>query len=406
MEETLAKRFSIFCDLEGRIIEIIQDEHHFLSGSIVGNMIFSLVVPGDLEKTLNFFLELKKNKSAIGWEINISTLKGAETFSFFGGIFDDRIGIAASTVKNVAELLFTDLTRINNEQTNIIRALSKENEKLQGLPEEPPVSYYDELSRLNNDMANMQRELAKKNRELDELNKLKNQFLGIAAHDLRNPLGVIMGYSEFLLEEEEEIPKEDQNQMLKSIMESSEFMLRLLNELLDISAIESGNLTLDLVKSDLVKLVKKNVELNNVIAHKKNISIHLNQTDHLPEILFDMGKIEQVLNNLISNAVKFSPPGTEVNVSISKSDAYLTVAVADQGPGIPEAEREKLFNPFQKTSIKSTAGEKSTGLGLSIVRNLILGHKGKIWVESEEGAGSTFYFTIPLKMPRQNASLI
>ncbi len=396
MEETPAKRFSIFCDLEGRVIEIIQDEHHFMSGSIIGNMLFSLVVPGDLDKILNFFLELKKNKTAIGWEINISTLKGAETFSFFGGVFDDRIGIAAATVKNLAEMMFTDLRRINNEQTNIIRALSKENEKQQGFPAEQPVSYYEELSRLNNDMANMQRELAKKNRELDELNKLKNQFLGIAAHDLRNPLGVIMGYSEFLLEEYEEIPKEDQNQMLQSIMESSEFMLRLLNELLDISAIESGNLNLDLVKTDLVKLVKKNVELNNVIAHKKNINIHLISIDSLPEILLDMGKIEQVLNNLISNAVKFSTQGSDVNVSISRNDSDLTVAVADHGPGIPEAEREKLFNPFQKTSVKSTAGEKSTGLGLSIVRNLILGHKGKIWVESKVGEGSTFSFSLPL----------
>jgi signal transduction histidine kinase len=396
MEETPVKRFSIFCNLEGRIVEIIQDEHHFLSGSIVGNMLFSLVVLGDLDKILNFFIELKKNKTAIGWEINIATLQGAETFSFFGGIFDNRIGIAAATVKNDAELLFTDLSRINNEQTNIIRALSKENEKLQAQPEEPPVSYYDELSRLNNDLVNMQRELAKKNRELDELNKLKNQFLGIAAHDLRNPLGVIMGYSDFLIEEVQEILSEDQNMMLQSILASSEFMLGLLNELLDISAIESGNLNLNLVKADLGNVVRKNVELNNVIAHKKGIGIYFTQSEPMPEILFDSGKIEQVLNNLISNAVKFSQPGTCVNVTISRRDNDLIVAVADHGPGIPEAERGKLFNPFQKTSVRSTAGEKSTGLGLSIVRNLIQGHHGKIWVESIVGEGSTFYFSIPI----------
>lgn len=360
-------------------------------------MLFSIVVLGDLDKILNFFLELKSKQTAIGWEINISIPVGATTFSFFGGIFDGRIGIAAATTKNGAQLLFNELTRINNEQTNIIRALSKENEKLQVQPEEPPIAYYEELSRLNNDLVNMQRELAKKNRELDELNKLKNQFLGIAAHDLRSPLGVIMGYSDFLLEEVEEILSEDQNNMLKSILASSEFMLRLLNELLDISAIESGNLNLTLVQDDLGKVVRRNVELNNVIANKKNISIYFNQPEALPEILFDMGKIEQVLNNLISNAVKFSKPGSIVNVSIFKSESDLTVAVADQGPGIPEAEREKLFKPFQKTSVKSTAGEKSTGLGLSIVCNLILGHQGKIWVESKVGEGSTFYFSLPVK---------
>ena len=396
MKESIGKQFSILCDLEGHVLQILQDQGHFMPGSLIGEMLFSIVVPGDLDKILNFFLELKSKRTAIGWEINISTPVGAETFSFFGGIYDDQIVIAAATTKNGAQLLFNELTRINNEQTNIIRTLSKENEKLQASPEEPPVDYYEELSRLNNDLVNIQRELAKKNRELDELNKLKNRFLGIAAHDLRNPLGIIMGYSDFLLEEVEEILTEDQNQMLRSIMESSEFMLRMLNELLDISAIESGNLNLNLVKADLVQVVRKNIELNNVIAHKKNISIQLNSTAPMPEILFDMGKIEQVLNNLISNAVKFSQPGSKVNVIISKSDTDLTVAIADQGPGIPEAEREKLFKPFQKTSVKSTAGEKSTGLGLSIVRNLILGHQGKIWVESIVGEGSTFYFSLPV----------
>ena len=151
---------------------------------------------------------------------------------------------SAANTKNGAQLLFKELTRINNEQANIIRALTKEKEELQSRQEDPPVAYYEELSRLNNDLVNMQRELAKKNRELDELNKLKNQFLGIAAHDLRNPLSVILGFSALMLEEEEANLSEDQIMMLDSILTSSEFMLRLINNLLDVSAIESGKLKL------------------------------------------------------------------------------------------------------------------------------------------------------------------
>lgn len=386
----------MFCDLEGRVTHLLQDDDHFLPYSLIGNMLFSIVVPGDLDKILNFFLELKKKKTAIGWEINITTQSGAETFSFFGGLFDNRIGIAAATTKNTAEILFTDLTRINNEQANIIRSLAKENEKLHTISEEPPVSYYEELSRLNNDLVNMQRELSKKNRELDELNNLKNQFLGMAAHDLRNPLGVIMGYSEYLIEDTEGILTDDQTMMLDSILTSSEFMLRLLNDLLDVSAIESGKLSLDLIKTDLVAVVKKNVELNNVIAQKKNIRILFNQSEPMPEMVFDIGKIEQVLNNLISNAVKFSEPGKNVIVGITSNATECIVSVADQGPGIPEEEIGNIFKPFKRTSVKSTAGEKSTGLGLSIVRNLIVGHKGRIWVESTVGKGSTFYFSLPV----------
>jgi len=396
MTETMTRQFSIFCNFEGKVTEILQDDHHFLPPSIVGNLLFSIVVPGDLDKILNFFLELKKHKTAIGWEINILTPSGAETFSFFGGIFDNRIGIAAATTKNGALLLFSELTRINNEQTNIIRALSKENEQLQTRYEETPVAYYEELSRLNNDLVNMQRELAKKNRELDELNKIKNQFLGIAAHDLRNPLGVIIGYSDYILEENDGNFSEEHVMMLNAILTSSEFMLRLINNLLDVSAIESGNMELELSKTDLISLIKKNVALNNVIAQKKNIQIQFNDPVQISEILLDIGKIEQVLNNLISNAVKYSFPNTTVQVKISQNDSEVIVSVTDQGQGIPESELGKLFKPFEKTSVQSTAGEKSTGLGLSIVKNLVLGHKGRIWVESKVGEGSTFCFSLPL----------
>jgi signal transduction histidine kinase len=399
MVERAEKSFSLLCDMQGRVLHILHNEDKVLATSIEGNMIFSIVAEGDLDKILNFFLELNTKRVATGWEINVATMKGPETYSFFGGIFGEQIGIAASTIKDSAKFLFSDLDRISNDPTEIDPSIANSKEKIQTGPDEPAVSYYEELSRLNNELVNMQRELAKKNHKLDELNKLKNQFLGIAAHDLRNPIGIIMGYSRYLLEDLDTHLNPEQIEMLKSVLSSSEFMLRLLDDLLDISAIESGNLKLNLIKKDLVPVIRKNVELNNVIAHRKNITINFNHPENIPEILFDLSKIEQVLNNLISNAVKYSHQGTIVNVSILLKGNELIISVADQGQGIPEAELEKLFKPFEITSVQSTAGEKSTGLGLSIVRNLIIGHKGKIWVESKVGQGSTFFFSLPLTSP-------
>jgi signal transduction histidine kinase len=396
--EEAGKCFSLLCDMEGRIVSILQDENHIIPSLITGNMLFSIIVPGDLDKVLNFFLELKMNRIVIDWEINVATNAGPETYSFFGGIFDDQIGIAAATTKNGAQLLFEGLTGINYKQTSLIKSMAKEYGKDKSKFEEPSGSYYDDLSRLNNELVNMQREMAKKNRDLDELNKIKNEFLGIAAHDLRNPLGIIMGYSNGLLEDLDGHLSPDQVEMLKSILTSSEFMLRLLDDILDISAIESGKLKLNLVKTDLVQVVRKNVELNNVISHKKNIRIHLYTPEKIPDLIFDVSKIEQVLNNLISNAVKYAAQETKVDVSISLDGSFVVVSVADQGQGIPENELEKLFKPFEKTSVMSTGGEKSTGLGLSIVRNLVIGHGGKIWVESKVGQGSVFYFSLPLKL--------
>jgi signal transduction histidine kinase len=249
---------------------------------------------------------------------------------------------------------------------------------------------------LNRELSNLTRELQKSNAELKKLNELKNQFLGIAAHDLRNPLGIIMGYSDYLLDDLENELSDDQITMLKTILTASEFMLHLLNQLLDLTAIESGKLRLEVQKTDILALIKQNANLNGIIAAKKNIAIQVHVFESIPDIILDPYKIEQVLNNLISNAVKYSLPGTIVKITPFLSGQHLTIAIEDQGQGIPENEMIKLFKPFEKLTVKGTGGEKSTGLGLSIVRNIIIGHRGKIWVESKVGIGSTFYFSLPL----------
>jgi len=254
---------------------------------------------------------------------------------------------------------------------------------------------YDELSRLNNELVAMQRELAKKNVELEQLNALKNQFLGIAAHDLRNPLSVIMSYSEFLKEDAGAVLNDEQREFLDIIRASSRFMLNLVNNLLDVAQIEAGQLRLDLQPLDLVALIRHNIMLNRVLAAKKQIEIEL-MDEPLPLLLLDASKIEQVLNNLLSNAIKFSPPRTTIRVRVARADDQILLAVQDQGPGIPPNELDKLFKPFQRTSVKSTAGEKGTGLGLSIVKKIVEGHHGKIWVESQVGQGTTFFVALPL----------
>jgi signal transduction histidine kinase len=247
----------------------------------------------------------------------------------------------------------------------------------------------------NNELSNLGRELQKKNAELVKLNDLKNQFLGIAAHDLRNPIGIIYSFSSFLMEEVGDRLSTEHADFLSGIRSSSEFMLHLLDDLLDIAKIESGKLNLDMEPTDIVAFIGHNVALNRVLAKKKQISIHFNPYEAYPRIKIDRLKMDQVLNNLISNAVKFSPPDTTVTVSVFRSGEHVTVSVQDDGPGIPEEERMKLFLPFSKTSVKPTSGEKSSGLGLSIVKKIVLGHLGKIWVESNVGKGASFCFSLP-----------
>lgn len=174
-------------------------------------------------------------------------------------------------------------------------------------------------------------------------------------------------------------------------------MLNLLDELLDIVKIESGRLQLNYETMDTDAFLRNIFETNGIIAAQKQIRIDLEIPETLPDVECDPNKIEQVLNNLISNAIKYSYPQTGISVKAVASDDEMLISVTDQGQGIPEEELDSLFKPFSGLSSKGTAGEKSTGLGLSIAKSIIEGHKGRIWVESKPGEGSTFHFSLPLK---------
>jgi signal transduction histidine kinase len=257
----------------------------------------------------------------------------------------------------------------------------------------------EQLKKKSGELVMMQRELEKRNVELEKLNDLKNQLLGMAAHDLRTPLGAIFSYSEFLIEEASRALTQEQIEFLATIRSTSELLLKMVNELLDLSKIEAGKLELDLKPTDLAGLIDHNVSLHRPLAENKRIRLEFQRDCAFSEMMLDQSKVGQVLDNLISNAVKFSHPGSTITIRASESENHALVSVSDQGPGIPPTELERLFNPFEKTSVKSTAGEKCTGLGLAIVRKMIEGHHGAVWVESEVGNGSTFSFTLPMVAP-------
>jgi PAS domain S-box-containing protein len=238
--------------------------------------------------------------------------------------------------------------------------------------------------------------LRQSNARLRELNDQKNEFLGMAAHDLRNPIAVIQNSSLILSRYSTENLSEKQKEFLQKICDTSKFMLELLNSLLDISKIESGKLELEKTKNDYPEFVRRNIEFNRFFATEKSISIDSALSNDIPPVDFDKNKIEQVLNNLISNAIKYSHPHTTIRVEVLKERGFVVTRVVDQGQGIPENELPHVFKPFQKASTKPTAGEKSTGLGLAIVKKIVEGHQGLIGVESKVGKGSTFFFKLPL----------
>lgn len=239
-------------------------------------------------------------------------------------------------------------------------------------------------------------EIEEQKLKLENLNNLKNEFLGMAAHDLRNPIGAIKMFSSYLIDFGSENLVDQQKLFIERINKSSDFMLHLLEDLLDISKIEAGKLELRFSKRNYMEFVKQIIEINKSFADNKNISIDFVVKDNIPDFNFDSDKIEQVLNNLLSNATKYSHPDTKIIVEIKKQKKEVLTSVIDQGQGIPKKELPLVFKEFQKLSVKSTAGEKSTGLGLAIARKIVEGHKGKIGVESKVDKGSNFHFTLPI----------
>jgi two-component system sensor histidine kinase/response regulator len=233
--------------------------------------------------------------------------------------------------------------------------------------------------------------------QLSTANAAKNKLLGMVAHDLRNPLASIKGLTEFL-RDEGTVGKlnADQLDLVNNIHEASQSMLDMVNELLDASVIESGELRINLQETSLLEILEHSVTLNNINAAKKGTRIELKLVN-LPGVLkIDGAKIKQVIDNLLSNAVKFSPPHSLVTVETSMTDRHCSIAVLDQGPGIPEQERHKLFKDFGRTSVTPTAGEKSTGLGLAICRRIVEAHGGGISAENRSPRGSVFTFFLPL----------
>ena len=230
--------------------------------------------------------------------------------------------------------------------------------------------------------------------ELVTLNNTKTKFLGMAAHDLRSPLIVLNGYLEILLAQDLGTITEEQKAAIQTMWRTCDRMSKIINDIVDISAIESGNLSLNVKPINLKETLESNSTYNKALAHTKHIELVFNIPENLPFVIADASRISQVMDNLISNAVKFSYSGSKIVVSAIAVENVVEVSVSDSGQGIPEEELPKLFSDFGKTTVRPTAGEPSTGLGLAIVKRIITAHNGTVSVQSKLGEGSRFSFTL------------
>lgn len=385
------------CDLHGAILSVLRDDLALLSSQHPPTNLFSLIDERSELKARGLLEEAVLHGAVFDSEINVKHQERVSLMYFNAALLDNGILVLITRVRDATARLANDLARLNNEQVNWLRTVIKEMTLLRRAQEESDHRSYDEFSRLTNELINLQRELFKKNQELSRLNDQKNQFVGWVAHDLRTPIAVIHGFSDILMEVLSGKIQDEHMRYLSNIHRASEFMRDLVNNILDIAQIEAGKLDLRTDEVDVAALLEQIVAMNAPMAERKSIRLVLEPLPPAPLCSLDRNKIEQVVNNLISNAVKFSRASTTIRVGIRAEEDAIVLWVADEGQGIPQAERERMFMPFQRTSVQSTGGERGTGLGLAIVQKIVEGHQGKIWVESEVGRGSTFFVRLPLR---------
>lgn len=226
---------------------------------------------------------------------------------------------------------------------------------------------------------------------LSEADAEKTKLLKTAANDLRDPLAAIFRLAEFLRKGDVGPLSTDQLDLVDTIRGASETMLTMVNDLLDVAAIESGDMKLQLQKSNLGDLMEKCVYVANMDAVKKKTRVEFQKPTEAIFAQVDAAKIKQVMDNLLSNGVKYSPPGSVITAELQDYAGMGCIfAVRDQGPGIPENERHKLFKDFGRLSVQPTGGEKSTGLGLAICRKIVEAHYGTISAENLPGGGCEF----------------
>ncbi|NIA24236.1 MAG: GAF domain-containing protein [Gammaproteobacteria bacterium] len=245
--------------------------------------------------------------------------------------------------------------------------------------------------RMMSEIASRGAAIEEQNRELARLNETKDRFLGMAAHDLRNPVSIVLMAAEYLaacaVDEEHRIFVED-------IVQQARYMLELINDLLDVSQIESGALELYRQEVDLYEFLSLEVKRHRQLAKGKGTTVEFTPSEG-GLVQADPARLRQVVDNLISNAVKYSPPGSNVRVSVHELSPGWKIQVQDEGPGVNSADRERLFSYFGKLSNRPTGGEASTGLGMAISRRIVEAHGGEIGQDPAPGGGSIFWFTLP-----------
>ncbi len=287
--------------------------------------------------------------------------------------------------------------RIEITSNDELGALAEEFNRMAAQLQESYASLEQKVEERTRELATALGELDKKSRELEAASMHKSEFLANMSHELRTPLNAILGFSQLLRERMVGELNEKQEGYVDDILSSGNHLLSLINDVLDLSKVEAGQVELEVAPFSLRESLERGVVMVRERAVRDGVQVTLAANPEADIVAGDERRIRQVIFNLLSNAVKFTPAGGTVDVQATQVNGVVRVSVADTGPGIAAEDLELIFEEFQQTEAGVEQGE-GTGLGLALSRRLVELHGGRIWVDSELGKGSTFVFTLPTRV--------
>jgi signal transduction histidine kinase len=371
--------FALVCTHEGNVLRVARTT---LDGVTLRDPFCASVSESTFESCTLFVQSIARRGFARSTPLRI----GSRDVQCFGFCANDEMRIVG-VIDPIAAAPFAELVGIEDDPgfSRLAQEIRRTHSTYQ---------LYEELARLNNDLVTAQRELARTVAELQRLNAYKDELLGMAAHDLRNPLNANAAFITFLLMDRSSF-NDDNLVLLERLESNSDYMLRLVENVLDFSAIQSGHVRLQCEETPLEPLVDHVLQTMRIIAEAKDVEVRSSIATPLPSLNIDRVKITQALQNLVSNAVQYSPAGAQVDIRMHVEGTCVAIEVEDHGPGIKGNELPSLFKPFTRLSTVKLGRQRSVGLGLAITKRLVEAHGGTISVETEVGQGSTFVIKLP-----------
>ncbi len=394
MNDSQARGLALVCGNDGVLRYWLRDDFSLGERASDTPAFIRLLDESSHAKGLEFLARLEEGATLVNWELCFLIAGEPHALNVAGYRHDLEALIVAAASASALRALCRELAVGRPEYSTQCLEVLAQFDQASSSPYDADI--YEDFMRMYNDFARLQRESASQSAKLQRLDAEKDRLLDMAAHDLRNPLHIITLLASGLARQCAEKLTPEELALLDKIVQTARNMGRLLNNLLEVSRATPQPSRLQLQPADLAELIQERVDSIAPLAGAKNIQIDFHHSLESATACCDLVRVQQVMDNLLGNALKFSPRDSRVEVVLTATEAGLLVKVCDQGPGIAEDELEQVFQPFTRGSTQPTGGEASSGLGLAICRGIIQAHKGRIWAEKGETGGAAIQFLLPL----------